>query len=92
MPAKRLSTRKIKEVLRREHEAGYGNRDITKNCGIDWTTVPRYLRRAERAGLSWPLPTSLDETQLERLLFSPPPLPSTDFRPEPDWSPRSIKN
>ncbi|CAO0820666.1 hypothetical protein DFAR_1800004 [Desulfarculales bacterium] len=28
----------------------------------------------------------LDETQLERLLFPPPPLPSTGFRPEPDYS------
>ncbi|CAO0823204.1 hypothetical protein DFAR_3530008 [Desulfarculales bacterium] len=28
----------------------------------------------------------MDETQLERLLFPPSPLPSTGFRPEPDWS------
>ena len=47
--------------------------------------MSRYLRRAARAGLSWPIPSWLDETQLERLLFPPPPLPSTGSRPEPDW-------
>ncbi|CAO0821914.1 hypothetical protein DFAR_3960007 [Desulfarculales bacterium] len=65
MPAERLSMRKIKEVLRLQHEAGCGNRDIAKSCGIGRTTVSRYLHRTARAGLSWPLPTSLDETQLE---------------------------
>ncbi|CAO0824651.1 hypothetical protein DFAR_70002 [Desulfarculales bacterium] len=28
----------------------------------------------------------MGETQLERLLFLPPPLPSTGFRPKLDWS------
>ncbi|CAO0821077.1 hypothetical protein DFAR_200019 [Desulfarculales bacterium] len=49
MMAERFSMRKIKEVLRLKHEAGCGNRDITKSCGI---AVSRYLRRATRAGLS----------------------------------------
>ncbi|CAO0821223.1 hypothetical protein DFAR_2210031 [Desulfarculales bacterium] len=84
MPAERLSMCKIKEVLRRKHEAGCGNRDIAKSCGIGRTTVSRYLRRAARAGLSWPIPTSLGETLLERLLFPPPSLPSMGFRPESD--------
>ena len=86
MPAERLSMRKIKEVLRLKHEAGCGNRDIAKSCGIGRTTVSRYLRRAKRAGLSWPLPPYLDETRLDRLLFPPAPLPPTGARPEPDWS------
>lgn len=85
MPAERLSMRKIKEVLRLKHESCCGNRDIAKSCGIGRTTVSRYLRRAGRAGLSWPLPPYLDETQLERLLFPPAPLPLTGARPEPDW-------
>ncbi|CAO0820267.1 hypothetical protein DFAR_1470012 [Desulfarculales bacterium] len=52
LPAERLSMRKIKEVLRLQHEAGCGNRDIAKSCGIGRTTVSRYLRRATHAGLS----------------------------------------
>ncbi|CAO0823311.1 hypothetical protein DFAR_3630022 [Desulfarculales bacterium] len=62
MPAERLSMRKIKEVLRLKHEAGCGNREIAKSCGIGRTTVFRYLRRAAHAGLSWLFSTSLDET------------------------------
>ncbi|CAO0821000.1 hypothetical protein DFAR_2060002 [Desulfarculales bacterium] len=86
IPAERLSMRKIKKRLRLKHKAGCGNRDIAKSCRVGRTTVSRYLRRAARAGLSWSLPTSLDETSLGRLLFPPLPLTSTGFRPEPDWS------
>ncbi|CAO0820382.1 hypothetical protein DFAR_1540033 [Desulfarculales bacterium] len=39
MPAERLSIRKIKQVLQLKHEAGCGNRDIAKSCGIEHTTV-----------------------------------------------------
>ncbi|CAO0824551.1 hypothetical protein DFAR_710014 [Desulfarculales bacterium] len=65
MPAARLSMRKIKEIFRLKHGASCGNRDIAKSCGIGRTAVFRCLRRVAHAGLSWPLPTSMDETQLE---------------------------
>ena len=32
-----------------------------------------YLRRAAEAGLSWPLPEGLKESELEQRLFPPPP-------------------
>ncbi|CAO0820127.1 hypothetical protein DFAR_1380022 [Desulfarculales bacterium] len=51
MPTERFPLRKIKEALRLKHEAGCGNRDIAKNCGLGRTTVSRYLRRAARVGL-----------------------------------------
>ncbi|CAO0822699.1 hypothetical protein DFAR_3240012 [Desulfarculales bacterium] len=51
--------RKVKAVLRLKHEVRCGNRDIAKSCGIGRTTVSRYLRRAARASLSWPLPTTV---------------------------------
>ncbi|CAO0822602.1 hypothetical protein DFAR_3180030 [Desulfarculales bacterium] len=85
MPVESLSMRKIKKILRLQHEAGCGNQDIAKSCGIGRATVSHYLRRAARAGRSWPLHTSVDKTQLEWLLFPPPPLPSAGFCPEPDW-------
>ncbi|CAO0823113.1 hypothetical protein DFAR_3480013 [Desulfarculales bacterium] len=44
MPAERLSMRKIKEILRLKHEAGCGNWNIAKSCGIGRTTVSRSLR------------------------------------------------
>jgi len=56
MPGKRLSMRRIKEVLRLAWEAGFSSRMIAESCGIGRTTVREYLQRAKRAGLGWPLP------------------------------------
>jgi transposase len=81
---RRLPMRKIKDVLRL-HAAGRPARQIGPSVGVGRSTVAEYLRRAEVAGLSWPLPEGLDEAALERLLFPPPP-PSKDRQfAEPDW-------
>jgi len=86
MPAKRLSMRKIKEILRLKWVKGLSNRQIARTCGIARPTVAEYLRRATEAGLSWPLPAGLDESALEQQLFPPPPkLPAAD-RGVPNWS------
>ena len=68
MPAKRLSMRKIKEVLRLKFELHLKNREIARSCLIPHSTVANYLRRAGAAGLSWPLPPEVDEAALERRL------------------------
>jgi transposase len=76
--------RTIKEVLRLKWSCGLGRRAIAKSCGIAKSTVIEYLRRAEKAGLTWPLPAELDDTALERLLF-PPVIVSESPRPLPVW-------
>ena len=86
MPAKRLSMRTIKEVLRLKWSKRLSNRRIASSCGIARPTVSEYLRRAESAGLTWPLPASLDDTRLERLLFPPPPHLPAPVRGIPDWA------
>jgi len=78
--------RKIKEVLRLKWAQGLSNRQIAKTCGIGRPTVSEYLRRAAEAGLAWPLPAGLDEANLERQLFPPPPSLPAQVRGEPDWS------
>ena len=52
MPARRLSMRKIKEVLRLRWANGLSKRKIANSCGISRPSVDEYLRRAERAGLA----------------------------------------
>ncbi len=91
MPESRLPMRQIKEVLRLHHEAHLSERQIAHGCRISRSTVQRYLERAAAANLNWPLPDSLDETQLERLLF--PPRPANEAgdsrpvpRPQPDFA------
>ena len=69
MAGRRLSMRKIKEVLRLKWENGCSNSQVAKSCSIARSTVRGYLRRARDAGLSWPLDPHLDDTALENLLF-----------------------
>ena len=85
MPEKRLPMRKIRDVLRFHHEVHFSKRKIAKLCLIGKGTVQRYLERAAAVGLSWPLPADLDDAQLERLLFPPPPAPLGE-RPLPDFA------
>lgn len=85
MPGKRLSMRKIEEVLRLKFELGRSNREIGLSCGIGSSTVSEYIQRARNAGLSWPLPEQMSETALEQLLFPPPPPPGS-VRQMPDYA------
>jgi len=52
MANRRLSMRKIKEVLRLKWEHGCSNKQIARSCNIARSTVRDYLRRAELAGIS----------------------------------------
>jgi hypothetical protein len=73
MAAERLSMRTIKEVLRLKWEKKLPNKQIAKSCNIARSTIREYLERAQCAGLTWPLPSDLDDGRLEALLFSLPP-------------------
>ena len=85
MPAKRLSVRKIKEVLCLK-AGGISNRQIARSCGVSRPTVSDYLRRAVEVGLSWPLPDELSDAALEHRLFPPAPQLPAQERGIPDWS------
>jgi len=85
MPARRLSVRKIKEVLRLKWEIGVSDAAVSRSCHVARSTVADCIQRARAAGLSWPLPKGMDDTRLEALLY-PPPAPSSCQRPMPDWS------
>jgi len=69
MANKRLSMRKIREVLRLCWEKHLSARQAAESCGVARGTVRNILDRAERAGLSWPLPDGFDDASLENLLF-----------------------
>ena len=84
MSQKRLSMRKIRELMRLKHELGRSHREIAASLGVANSTVSDYVRRAAAAGLSWPLPEGLDDAALEAALFPALP-PSRVPRPEPDW-------
>jgi transposase len=84
MPGKRLSMRKIREVLRLKYELNRSNREIGLSCGIGSSTVGDYIQRVRNAGLSWPLSDQLSDTALEQLLY-PPSTPRNSSRLFPDF-------
>jgi transposase len=76
--------RKIREVLRLRLGEELSLRLVSASLKIPLTTVGDLVRRAEDAGLKWPLPPELDDEALDALLYKkiePPAGP----RPLPDW-------
>ena len=71
MPAKRLSMRKIREVLRLHLGLKRSIREVARSISAPPSTVGDYLARAKAAELTWPLDDDLDDTRLENLLFPP---------------------
>jgi transposase len=75
--------RRVAEVLRLR-AAGMSARDIARSVGAARSTVAEYCRRADAAGVSWPLPEDLDDEGLWTLLFPTPE--AKTLRPVPDWA------
>jgi transposase len=85
MAQERLTLRKTREILRLKEEAGLSNRAIARVCKISNSTVGEYLKRAEAAGLHWPLPEGLNEDELYQKLFPEKSQESQPERPLPNW-------
>lgn len=84
MPAERAEMHKVRDVLRLKHACQMSEREISRTVGLSRSTAGDYVRRAARAGLSWPIPEAIDDAALERLLF--PPRSEVPTRPLPDWN------
>lgn len=68
MPGDRLPMRKIRDVLRL-HAAGFSRRRIAASLNISDSSARNYIRRGRKAGLGWPLPADLSDSELDKLLF-----------------------
>jgi len=64
MASMRLTMRKIKEIIRLKFGVGLSLRAIQQSLNVSYGTVSNYIRRAEQAGLGWPLPPDIDERTL----------------------------
>ena len=85
LPARRLSLRKIKEVLRLKFEVGLGLQQTARSCSIGLGTA-EYLQRAEAAKITWPLGSEWDDDRLEAALFGGPPRIRPAALPMPDFA------
>jgi len=84
MAKKRVSMRKISEILRLQ-VAGLSGRQIAASLGISRSAVSNTLKRAKAAGITWPLPEELDEPSLQQRLY-PSPKHSSIKRSAPAWN------
>ena len=63
--------RYVKDILRLKHQNQLSVREIAGSCGLPASTVGDYLQRAQAAGLTWPLPDGISDSELmERLIKS----------------------
>jgi transposase len=85
--------RQVRELLRLRFSSGLSQRAIARSLGLSQAAVSEYLSRARCAGVSWPLPETLGESQLEAFLFPPPPKTPAEQRPMPDlaWVHRELR-
>ena len=63
LPQKRLTMRKLKEVLRL-HALGLSQHQIARSCSIAQSTVHEYIRASQAAGVNGPLPEGWDDQQI----------------------------
>lgn len=61
--------RKIKDLLRYRYSAGLSIEATAKALCISKGVVSKYLKLAQSAGIGWPPPEDLDDSDLERLLL-----------------------
>jgi transposase len=79
--------RQVREILRLSLDAGLSTRVVGERIGVGSTTVRDALKRLARAGLSWPIPATMSDTELEGRLYGVPGVkPGRRKLPEPDWS------
>jgi transposase len=68
MAKTKVSMRKLKEVLRLTYQQGLTRRQVASSCGLGVGTINDYLKAFTAAGLSWPLPENMSDSELaERL-------------------------
>lgn len=87
MPRKKLSVRKLRELLRLRFELKLSQNQVAHSCGISQAAVCQYLKRAQAAKITWPLPEDWDDARLEGALFGPSPRRVYETqRPLPDFA------
>ena len=82
MPTEKVSMRKIKAVLKLNHE-NVSNREIARRLNISAGSVSNYLARARSSGLSWPLNDDWTDDKIYSILF--PTTSKNPSHPHPDF-------
>ena len=84
MPMERTSMKQIREILRLHNEHKLSQRQIAASCAISRESVRKYIHQAIGIKLPWPLPTEMDDEQLEAQLF-PTVISTPKQQALPEW-------
>ena len=92
MPAQRkLTMRQLRQMLRLA-SVGTSSRDIALMLGVARSTIQDNLKRANAAGVTWPLPGELTDGALQEKLFHRAGFkPGMRRRTEPDWASLAVE-
>jgi IS30 family transposase len=69
MPAERITMRQAREIIRLK-STSISAHEISRRLGMPRSTVRETLKRAESAGLSWPLPGNMNDEALEAAIYA----------------------
>ncbi len=87
MPAERIAMRRVREIVRLRFSAALSARDVARQTGLAESTVRAAIKRFQAAGLSWPLPESMTDSELEAALYGARGRRGgRRSRAEPDWA------
>ncbi len=86
MPAERITMRHAREIIRLK-STSISAHEISRRLCMARSTVREALKRAESAGLSWPLPNGMNDDALEAALYANRRSKRGHRRvEEPDWA------
>ena len=86
MPAERIGMRDAREIIRLKFSC-VSTHEIARRFGLARSTVRETLKRAQTAGLAWPLPEGMTDAALEAALYASRRSKRGHRRiAEPDWA------
>ena len=86
MSGKRITMRKIRDILRLRHEGNLSIRQIRASTKVSVGAVQKLLSRAETLQLGWPLDPALTDNQLARLFYAEADTRASRRFQVPDWA------
>ena len=84
MATRRLTMRKVRDILRMKWALKMSHRDIARSLSVSPSSVSETLKRASYAELDWQQVYELSESELEARLYGVP-TPRGQKRPLPDF-------
>ena len=85
MPAKRITMRKLRDILRMRLSGGCSIREINRSTKVSVGSIQKLLTKAQALELTWPLPEDLDDGQLARLFYPAADTSTSSHLQIPDW-------